>query len=128
MITKCKLTHFNDMTKTSSFRNLTFYFLLFTFYFQLKKAPQRLFVIPGRLFASHWQAHSLLTSSSSRSVGTPRFERASPSRSRRRFTLSSYFLLFTFYFQLKKAPQRLSVIPGRLERPTNRTGICHSIH
>ncbi len=22
----------------------------------------------------------------------------------------------------------LFVIPGRLERPTNRTGICHSIH
>ena len=31
--------------------------------------------------------------------------------------------------KLKAAnPAASFVIPGRLERPTNRTGICHSIH
>jgi len=38
------------------------------------------FVIPGRLFATHMQAHSPLTSSLAQLV---RFERSSPSRSRR---------------------------------------------
>lgn len=39
--------------------------------------------------------------------------------------LSCNFILFSYR---KGAFQRLFVIPGRLERPTNRTGICHSIH
>ena len=33
-----------------------------------------------------------------------------------------------FFILLVNFAEDLRVIPGRLERPTNRTGICHSIH